>query len=258
MKNFRPDLILAHLESLRRFADEKSDETPIYPTPEVKNSFAILSTECRNAELPLSLTLIQNIESTVILPGRGTGKGFRELVHTLFHRLCDELAAPPPRFLAITAEKTKLIQPGPPFGYEVSSAFPLASLDILEATKCYALESNTAAVFHLMRAIEIGLDALRKHLHVDSPENQMWGTVIKALDSAVKTARLEGRIGEDASVFYTNLLSDLRIIKDAWRNPTMHLQQTYDEDLAFDILRATRRFLQDLAKTLKTPMVEKR
>src|ERR1700687_6353897 len=46
----------------------------------------------------------------------------------------------------------------PPFGYDVAKAFPRASDDILEATKCYALERYTASVFHLMRAIEIGLD----------------------------------------------------------------------------------------------------
>lgn len=106
-----------------------------------------------------------------------------------------------------------------------------------------------------MRAIEIGLDALRGHLGVDSPENPVWGAVINAIDSAVKTARSEGRIGEDTSASYTNLLSDLRIIKDAWRNPTMHVKHSYDEDLAFDILRATRRFLQDLAKALDKPIV---
>jgi len=95
---------------------------------------------------------------------------------------------------------------------------------------------------------------LRKHLSVDSPENPVWGAVINAIDSAVKTARSEGRIGEDTAASYTDLLSDLRIIKNAWRNPTMHVKHSYDEELALDILRATRRFLQDLAKALHKPI----
>jgi hypothetical protein len=258
MKNFRPDVIIANLESLRLLAGGKGAESPLFSTAEITTSLAVLSNECRNAELPLSLILIQKIQSALASPGNPMTHGeFRELIHSLFHRFCDEFSAPPPRFLAITAEKTKLLQPGPPFGYEVSSAFPLASEDIFEATRCYALERNTAAVFHLMRAIEIGLDALRAHLRVASPDNPMWGNVIKALDSAVEKARLEGRIGKDAAGLYTDLLSDLRIIKNAWRNPTMHVKRSYDEELAFDILRATQRFLQDLAKTLKTPMAAK-
>ena len=88
-------------------------------------------------------------------------------------------------------------------------------------------------------------------------ENPAWGNVIKALESAVNTARHEGRIGEDAAILYADLLSDLRIIKDAWRSPTMHVKRTYDEELAFDILRAIQRFLQDLAKTLKTATAAK-
>src|SRR5260370_32668327 len=116
MKNFRPDLILAQLESLRRLADEKPADTTMFSTPGMKNSLAVLWTECRNADLPLSLIWIQRIESALAPSPRPITHGeFPELAHALFHRFCDELAVPPPRFLAISAQYPKPLQPGPPF-----------------------------------------------------------------------------------------------------------------------------------------------
>ena len=158
MKNFRPDVIVTHLESLRRRGEEKPLGTRFFSTPEISSWLMAISIECRNADLPLSVVLTEKIQASFAAPATATYGSFIEMVHVLFHRTCDEFAAPPFRFLAIAPEKAKLLQPAPPFGYDVAKAFPRASDDILEATKCYALERYTASVFHLMRAIEIGLD----------------------------------------------------------------------------------------------------
>ena len=52
------------------------------------------------------------------------------------------------------------------FGDEVWHGFPSARADIREAGNCLATGCNTAAVFHLMRAVEWGLRALATDLGV--------------------------------------------------------------------------------------------
>jgi hypothetical protein len=52
------------------------------------------------------------------------------------------------------------------FGDAVYENFPSARGDIRDAGNCLAAGLNTAAVFHLMRVVELGLRALAKKLHV--------------------------------------------------------------------------------------------
>ena len=222
--------------------------------PEAERFSSALAQELRAAELTLSLTWLEQIQRALDSPPRLSHGELREMVHALRHRILDEYAAPPPRLVAISAEKSRLLPLPYPFGYDVANTFQSANEDISEAVRCYALERNTACVFHLMRAIETALNALRNHLGVQLPANPVWGVVINTIEVAVKKARDEKRLGDDAVSNYTEVLSDLRIIKNAWRNPTMHLARSYDAELTLDILRATRRFLQDLAETLKTPL----
>jgi hypothetical protein len=66
-------------------------------------------------------------------------------------------------------------------------AFPAIEWDVYEATDCYALQHNTASVFHSMRVAEIGLRALAKERQISLPKNKpiewaTWQEVLKVLD----------------------------------------------------------------------------
>ena len=51
-----------------------------------------------------------------------------------------------------------------PFGPAVAAKFPDAEYDIVEASKCLAVDRTTACVFHLMRALDFALAFLSAHL----------------------------------------------------------------------------------------------
>jgi hypothetical protein len=70
------------------------------------------------------------------------------------------------KFIAIPKEYADDINNDQLFGPEVAAAFKGATPDIREAGNCIAVDMGTAAVFHLMRAVEWGLRALCKHLGI--------------------------------------------------------------------------------------------
>ena len=82
-------------------------------------------------------------------------------IENLHGRICDELKT---RDLVIidTQDIEWYQQLQPTFGLVVDQRFPTSAEDeIAESAKCYALDRNTACVFHLMRTMEIGLEAYR-------------------------------------------------------------------------------------------------
>jgi len=85
-----------------------------------------------------------------------------------------------PCFLYVPAEKGHFYdQPEPPFGQEVTDAFPVADRDIAAAGRCFALDEWTACVFHLMRVLEIGLhDLAAELLETDEVPAETWLDVL--------------------------------------------------------------------------------
>jgi hypothetical protein len=50
--------------------------------------------------------------------------------------------------------------------------------------------------------------------------------------------------------FFSTATVNLRAVKDAWRNPTMHVERVYDEELATELWGAVRAFMRHLATKL--------
>ncbi len=89
------------------------------------------------------------------------------------------------RFLMLLPRQSRLYDQVKAFGDDVAIAFPSASYDIEEATKCLALERGTACVFHLMRVMEICLRVVAKSLQdptVDPATNPNWGCILRRID----------------------------------------------------------------------------
>lgn len=76
-------------------------------------------------------------------------------------------------------------QKNPFFGDKVEDAFPRAAEDISEAGKCLALDRSTAAVFHLMRAMESAVGRLSLKLDIPNPDRE-WGKLLSDIPKKIE------------------------------------------------------------------------
>ena len=141
------------------------------------------------------------------------------------------------------------------FGPEVAENFPSATFDIGNAGTCIATTLCTAAVFHLMRVMEIGLAALGKVFGV-SLAHTNWGAAIPEIESKIRDMHKQSEWRslpdcKEQQQFYADAASHFAFVKDAWRNHTMHVRAKYTEDEAEIIYLSVKSFMQKLAKRLK-------
>jgi len=163
-------------------------------------------------------------------------------IEELYNRLRDALEER--FFLSVPPEMVELYQQTKPlFGDNVEAKFPNMSEDIAEAGKCLGLARPTAAVFHLMRVMELAVRKLGDHLGVTLVDEKNWQCILDEVNKAIKaldhkqarTKTLAGAAGH------------LYAVKVAWRNEVMHPKQTYTPDEASAIFDGVRVFMVDLA-----------
>ena len=163
-------------------------------------------------------------------------------------------------FVVVQADRSGLIDAKSPFGEDVERAFPSASRDISEGLNCLAVECPSAAVFHLMRAAEVGLRALARDRGVefsDKPlEQKEWGQILTNLDSKVKSLRerpnsdWKGATAKDEQVrYFAEIVQELRSFNDCWRRHVSHADPTafYDRDQALSVKNHVETFFRKLA-----------
>jgi hypothetical protein len=135
---------------------------------------------------------------------------------------------------------------------EVRDMYPSACFEIEECAKCLALGRHTAAVFHAMRVMEVGLSAFAKHLEISDPAkatDRSWGNILRAVKTKIDENwpprdRLPGTIGPKMEAIYVTIDS----VKNPWRNATMHVEQVYAPHEAIHIARCTGMFILELMK----------
>ncbi|MFL6846322.1 MAG: hypothetical protein ACJ8ER_15755 [Allosphingosinicella sp.] len=138
-------------------------------------------------------------------------------------------------------------QAEPLFGAAVDDAFPSSSFDISEAGKCLACGRWTAAVTHLMRALEAPLAVLAERVGVPGGVN--WNKQLNEIESRLRLVS-KSKDGPDEEQWAAEAASHFRAIKNGWRNRAMHGQETYDEERATQIYEAVRALLRHLANRL--------
>lgn len=129
-----------------------------------------------------------------------------------------------------------------------------------EAVYCYALERNTACVFHCMCVLEPGLKSLARRLDIRNPKKD-WGSIIGEIDKKIAMLRAliaTKKVKPRARAVRANLLTfcseaakEFFYFKDAWRNHTAHGRAQYDENDARKILEHVRQFLTHLSTKLR-------
>lgn len=133
-----------------------------------------------------------------------------------------------------------------------AQAFPNASFEIEEASKCIALSRSTAAVFHSMRALECGIKAMCVFIgapDVTKPSEKNWGHILKGIKEKIdekwpKNTRLKDPMGAKMESLYATLDA----VRNPWRNSAMHVETIYVPHEALHILRCSSMFLLELAK----------
>jgi len=141
-----------------------------------------------------------------------------------------------------------------PFGEVVYKAFPSAHFDIHNASVSIGVGLATAAVFHLMRVLEIVLAALGSKFGV-SLAHTNWAPAIEQIESKIREMHKDPtwKALPDCKAqqeYYAQAASYFGIIKDAWRNYTMHARGKYTEQEAEHVYNNVKAFTQKLAERL--------
>lgn len=154
-------------------------------------------------------------------------------------------------FLFVEPSRAKYYRQPQLFGAELNDNFPGAIDDIEDAGSCLSLNQGTACVMHLMRVMEVGLKSLAKELKI--PYAPSWESYLTQIEKniAAKHATKSTKWKKNEK-FYRDISGDLMTIKQAWRNPTMHIDRRYNQEEAEQIFNAVKTLMQRMAAKLKS------
>jgi hypothetical protein len=140
------------------------------------------------------------------------------------------------------------------FGPVVNANFPAARYDIEQAGTCLSLDCYTAGVMHLMRALEVALDAVGLGVGVPNAVIEAHNSWERLLDRIRRQMEANNNSGDpdwpQKRQFFVDAQAYLLGVKNAWRNPSMHLEKKYEIREAGRIFRAVRDFMEHLATHL--------
>jgi hypothetical protein len=151
-------------------------------------------------------------------------------------------------------------------GWEsIVARFPDTVTDIEEASKCIAVSRYTAAVFHSLLVVEVGLIELGKFIAVNDPISG-WTAVAQRLKKIIDTKYQDRSDFEKANgAFLEQVQGTVAALKNAWRNKISHAHdklylmtgEQFHPDVAEEILLATRAFMRRLVEGLPPKEEEK-
>ncbi len=169
-----------------------------------------------------------------------------------------------PTVLVVPPSKRDLYQSDEPefgqqFGKDVARKFKTrGKQEVGEAANCLALGRDTACVFHLMRAVEVAIEALRLCLGLPAPtkgQHKAWGAILGRFQEEIDK-RNEDRAWprqwsslEDKR-FFEQVQMALISIKDGCRDDTMHVERSYNERQAQHMFALTKGFMERVASRL--------
>lgn len=179
-------------------------------------------------------------------------KKIKECVEEISKTLTRELSLK--TILVLGSQEANYYSPKSPlFGQNFADKFKTdGAFELDEAAKCLALSRPTAAVFHLMRILEIGINALAESLGIPNPvkpAERNWAIILKrikedGIDKKWPTAALR-MSGE--GLLFESLYASLDAVKNPWRNETMHVSGKYTDDEAKHIFVAVEGFMKKLS-----------
>lgn len=204
--------------------------------------------------MPLQSVAAQNKRIDALIARQASVKELIQAVEELKNRLFDELCER--QFYYVPPERAKFYTEPMLCGKDVNDRFPSAIDDIEDAGKCLALGQGTACVLHTMRVLEVGLKSLAKALNISYAPS--WESYLKQIAEKIaeKHKNKTAKWLRDEK-FYRDLSGDLLTVKQAWRNPTMHVDRRYSVEEAEQIFMAARGFMARLASHFSAKELER-
>ena len=210
--------------------------------------------ECERLELtaalnrlaPFNFEIRQGISWSEL---RNQAKTMLEAIHS---ELCFR------RFAFVPTEKATLHDRFA-FGWEeIWKKFPEVKEDSQDAIDCYALEKNTACVFHMMRVAEMGLRSIAKKVKVKLTDKKeplpvefaTWNKVIDGIKTKIAVVRTKPKSARqnEQLQFYSDAADQCTYIRDLWRNDVSHHRKTFNDGEALGVLTRVQQFMGLLAK----------
>jgi hypothetical protein len=164
----------------------------------------------------------------------------------LRERVFDELSSE--FYVQVARENVRLYEQPAAFGEAVAKAFPAAGDDLRNAGNCLALEQPMAAIFHLMRALELAILKLAAKLKITVSPKDTWGMILGNMTSAIQKMPDKSPAQKAKRERWSEARTNLFHVKEAWRDNSLHARRkraTMDE--ATEIYAAVRVFMQTLA-----------
>lgn len=201
-------------------------------------------------ELRLTKMYVQRVLPTV---QSWTAREVLDHLAIIDERMKDELAMFSLIFLS--PKEREYYQRSDLLGAPFKAAFPAANDEITEAGTCFALGRYTASVFHLVRATEIGLEAIHAALGLPGIEKKpwTWDDALKDIDEVIKDndrALIADPGWVENAAFFRKAYALLWAIKGPFRNETTHVELTFGENEAERVFDAVKAFLAHLATRL--------
>jgi hypothetical protein len=133
------------------------------------------------------------------------------------------------------------------FGPAVAKKFKAARDDIERAGNCLALGEPTACVLHLNRVMEIAIHRLARKLNITPDAKDNMGSMLGKMTEPIRNLPDKTEPQKRKKEKWAECRTNLYHIKMAWRDPSSHGKQSYDEKQAADIFRRVKDFMQQLA-----------
>ncbi|MES2973261.1 MAG: hypothetical protein V4757_06615 [Pseudomonadota bacterium] len=255
MLQFKPDALLRALSGLSSIsgnlhfveampvADQEMDFGKLFPT--MRPSYVKLLAAANELDAPMTAIAVERALK-MHDSGAVRVRHYREMLFNIQSRLSDEVGA---KFmLVLDARDASLFAPKlPHFGEMIRAKFPRAVYDIDEAAKCLSLGRSTAAVFHLMRAVEIVLKAISANLALAPQNNPNWGQWLDSIRKGIESRSPIGAKKWSEHAFFQDVYQQLTAIKDAQRNPTLHTETIHTDAEAHLIFRNSESLMQKIA-----------
>lgn len=257
---------IAFLQSVQQFSEFKSDVVVISVTDEQRvpdermNNYYVpmlkfCEGECKQLELSCALARFPHFNEEI---RRGiTWDELKHQVKILHEAIHADLCYR--RFAYVPSAKGALHDGFGSGWEEIWTKFPESKEDSQHAIDCYALEQNTACVFHFMRVAEVGLRNIAKNVGVKLTDKRKpmpiefatWDKVINGIKSKLIQAHALSRSvrKNERLRFYSDAADQCTYFRDLWRNDTAHTRKHYDEGEALSVMNRIREFMHLLSKS---------
>ena len=192
-----------------------------------------MKTDSDKLQLKVSFALISKAIDQLSQPAPIHAIAAKEKLKMLLDAVDVEIKAQ--LFLYILPHRSTHYEYGRIFKERLIKSFPNATKELIRAGRCYAVEEDTACVFHSMRATEMGLRTLAQYLKVHPPKGilfSQWGELIIEIEKKLNQMRTgkKNRAIETRITFCSDALAQFKNLKDAYRNHVVHARVGYEAD----------------------------